>query len=165
MYAMQQTSIVMLLKYFCAYSLTGYFRGLNHSLQRMRGEEQTDNFLLDLLIFLTLLIKLDGGIHGPIEDEAEAESEDEGEFKKEVCETACECSPCLDNKAVPEVVATETVSEVTATETLVSEVVATEAVSEVVATEGVPEVTSQQPKIVVKAARVADKRKGRCIIS
>ena len=158
MYAMQQTSIVMLLKYFCAYSLTGYFRGLNHSLQRMRGEEQTDNFLLDLLIFLTLLIKLDGGIHGPIEEEAEAEaeSEDEGEFKKEVCEAACECSPCLDKKAVPEVVASETVSEVATTETLVSEVVATETV---------PEVTSQQPKVVLKAARVADKRKGRCVIS
>ena len=154
---MQQTSIVMLLKYFCAYSLTGYFRGLNHSLQRMRGEEQTDNFLLDLLIFLTLLIKLDGGIHGPIEDEVEgeAESEDEGEFKKEVCESACECSPCLDKKAVPEA----------ATETLVSEVVATETVPEVTATETVPEVTSQQPKIVVKAGRVADKRKGRCVIS
>jgi len=162
---MQQTSIIMLLKYFCAYSLTGYFRGLNHSLQRMRGEEQTDNFLLDLLIFLTLLIKLDGGIHGPIEEEAEAESEDEGEFKKEVCEAACECSPCLDKKAVPEVTATEAVSEVVASET-VSEVVTTETlVSEVVASETVPEVTSQQPKVVLKAARVADKRKGRCIIS
>ena len=181
MYAMQQTSIVMLLKYFCAYSLTGYFRGLNHSLQRMRGEEQTDNFLLDLLIFLTLLIKLDGGIHGPIEDEVEgeAESEDEGEFKKEVCESACECSPCLDKKATSESLpeaATETlVSEVVATETLVSEVVASDTVpevvatetllSEVVASETVPEVTSQQPKIVVKAGRVADKRKGRCVIS
>ena len=93
-----------------------------------------------------ILIKLDGGIHGPIEEEAEAESEDEGEFKKEVCEAACECSPCLDKKAVPEVTPTETVPEVVATET-------------------VPEVTSQQPKIVVKAARVADKRKGRCVIS
>jgi len=165
MYAMQQTSIVMLLKYFCAYSLTGYFRGLNHSLQRMRGEEQTDNFLLDLLIFLTLLIKLDGGIHGPIEDEVEDQVEDEGEFKKEVCEAACEWSPCLDNKAVPEVAATETLPEVVASET-VSEVATTETlVSEVVATETVPEVTSQQPKVVLKAARVADKRKGRCVIS
>ena len=145
MYAMQQTSIVMLLKYFCAYSLTGYFRGLNHSLQRMRGEEQTDNFLLDLLIFLTLLIKLDGGIHGPIEDEVEDQVEDEGEFKKEVCEAACEWSPCLDKMAVPEV--------------------ETETLPEVVATETIPEVTSQQPKIVLTAVRVAEKRKGRCIIS
>jgi hypothetical protein len=153
MYAMQQTSSVMLLKYFCAYSLTGYFRELHHSLQRMRGEEQTDNFLLDLIIFLTLLIQLDGGIHGPIEDEAEDEgesededeSEDEGEFKKEVCEADCECSPCLDKKDVPEATS-EAVSEVTATETL-------------------PEVTSQQPTIVLKAVRVADKRKGRCVIS
>jgi len=163
---MQQTSIVMLLKYFCAYSLTGYFRGLNHSLQRMRGEEQTDNFLLDLLIFLTLLIKLDGGIHGPIEDEAEDEGEDqaEDELINEVCESGCECSPCLDKKAVPEVAVTETVSEVVASET-VSEVVTTETLPEVVATEAVPEVTSQQPKIVLKAVRVADKRKGRCVIS
>jgi len=143
MYAMQQTSSVMLLKYFCAYSLTGYFRGLNHSLQRMRGEEQTDNFLLDLLIFLTLLIQLDGGIHGPIEEEVE--SEDEGEFKKEVCESGCECSPCLDKKAVPEV--------------------ATETLPEVVATETIPEVTSQQPKIVLKAVRVAEKRDECCVIA
>jgi hypothetical protein len=56
---------------------------------------------------------------------------------------------------VPEVTATETVPEVTATET----------VPEVTATETVPEVTSQQPKNALKAARVADKRKGRCVIS
>ena len=180
---MQHTPIVMLLKYFCAYSLTAYFRGIHRSLQRMRGEEQTDNFLLDLLIFLALLIQLDGGIHGPIEDEKEAESEDEGEFKKEVCEADCECSPCLDRNAtegVPEVVATETLPEVVATET-VPEVVATETVPEVAATEAVPEaatealpeaattgtikLTSQQPKIVLKAVHVANKPDECCVIA
>ena len=155
---MQQTSSVMLLKYFCAYSLTGYFRGLHHSLQRMRGEEQTDNFLLDLLIFLTLLIQLDGGIHGPIEDEDEAESEDEGEFKKEVCEAGCECSPCLDKKST-----SETLPEVVATET-VPEVVATETVPEVVTTETI-KLTSQQPKNALKAVRVADKPDDCCVIA
>jgi len=158
MYAMQQTSSVMLLKYFCAYSLTGYFRELHHSLQRMRGEEQTDNFLLDLIIFLTLLIQLDGGIHGPIEDEAEDEaedeSEDEREFKKEVCEAGCECSPCLDKKDVPEVVANETVPEVTVSET-VPEVVATETVK----------LTSEQPKNALKAVRVAEKPEECCVIA
>jgi len=138
MYAMQQTSSVMLLKYFCAYTLTRCIRGIQNSLEHMRGEEQTENFLADLLIFITLLVQLDGGIHGPIEDEKEAESEDEGEFKKEMCEADCECSPCLDKKA------TEAVPEVVATETL-PEVVATETVPEVVASETVPEATSQQP--------------------
>jgi len=123
----------------------GYFRGLHRSLQHMRGEEQTDNFLVDLLIFLTLLIQLNGGIHGPIEDEThneeEAASEDEGEFKKEICEAGCECSSCLDKKAT------------------------SEAVPEVVATETVPEATSQQPKNELKAAPVADKHEECCVIS
>jgi hypothetical protein len=56
---------------------------------------------------------------------------------------------------VPEVVATETLPEVVATET----------VPEVVASETVPEATSQQPKIVLKAVRVADKRDECCVIA
>jgi hypothetical protein len=155
MYVMQQASSVMLLKYFCAYSLTGYFRGLHHSLQCMRGEEQTDNFLLDLIIFLTLLIQLDGGVHGSIEDEDEDEdeSEDEGEFKKEVCEAGCECSPCLDKKDVPEA-ANETVPEVTLTETL-PEVAASDTIK----------LTSEQPKNLLKRAPISDKSEECCVIS
>ena len=160
---MQQTSIIMLLKYFCAYTLTRCIRGIQNSLEHMRGEEQTENFLADLLIFITLLIQLDGGIHGPIEDEThneeEAASEDEGEFKKEMCEADCECSSCLDKKAT-----SEAVPEVTATETL-PEVVATETVPEVVASETVPEATSQQPKNALKAPRVANKPDECCVIA
>ena len=174
MYVMQQTSSVMLLKYICAYTLTGYFRGLHHSLQHMRGEEQTDNFLADLIIFLTLLIQLDGGIHGPIEEE-EAEGEDEGE-DKEVCESACEFSPCVENKSAQAAEATEA-AEVAQSAELAEAAVNTlkepeakvEVVSETVtavATETLPEVVeSEQPKIILKAVPVADKREECCVIS
>ena len=165
---MQQTSSVMLLKYICAYTLTGYFRGLHHSLQHMRGEEQTDNFLADLIIFLTLLIQLDGGIHEPIEEE-EAEGEDEGE-DKEVCESACEFSPCVENKCAEaaEVVQSAELAEA-AVNTLKEPEAKVEVVSETVtavATETLPEVVaSEQSKIVLKAVRVADKREECCVIS
>ena len=165
---MQQTSSVMLLKYICAYTLTGYFRGLHHSLQHMRGEEQTDNFLADLIIFLTLLIQLDGGIHGPIEEE-EAEGEDEGE-DKEVCESACELSPCVENKSAEaaEVVQSAELAEA-AVNTLKEPEAKVEVVSETmtaVASETLPEVVaSEQSKIVLKAVRVADKREECCVIS
>lgn len=168
MYVMQQTSSVMLLKYICAYTLTGYFRGLHHSLQHMRGEEQTDNFLADLIIFLTLLIQLDGGIHEPIEEE-EAEGEDEGE-DKEVCESACEFSPCVENKCAEaaEVVQSAELAEA-AVNTLKEPEAKVEVVSETVtavATETLPEVVaSEQSKIVLKAVRVADKREECCVIS
>lgn len=168
MYVMQQTSSVMLLKYICAYTLTGYFRGLHHSLQHMRGEEQTDNFLADLIIFLTLLIQLDGGIHEPIEEE-EAEGEDEGE-DKEVCESACEFSPCVENKCAE---AAEVVQSAELAEAAVNSLKEPEAKVEVVsetvtavATETLPEVVaSEQSKIVLKAVRVADKREECCVIS
>ena len=148
MYAMQQSSGLMLLKYFCAYTLTRCIRVMQNSLEHMRGEEQTENILLDLLIFITLLVQLDGGIHGPIE------TEDEDELIKEVCETGCECSPCIDKKAVPEAVS-DVLPEVAVTKTL----------PELAASEAVPEVTSEQPKIVLKAVRVADKREECCVIS
>ena len=134
----------------------------------MRGEEQTDNFLADLIIFLTLLIQLDGGIHGPIEEEADV-SEDEGE-DKEVCESACEFSPCVENKCAEaaEVAQSAELAEA-AVNTLKEPEAKVEVVSETVtavATETLPEVVeSEQPKIILKAVPVADKREECCVIS
>ena len=178
MYAMQQSSSLMLLKYFCAYTLTRFIRGIQNSLECMRGEKQTENFLVDLLIFVTLLVQLDGGIHGPIPKE-EAESEDED---KEVCESACECSPIVENTSAEasqsaqaaeasqaaEVAQSAELAEA-AVNTLKEPEAKVEVVSEMVtavASETLPEVVaSEQPKIVLKAVRVADKREECCVIS
>ena len=183
MYAMQQSSSLMLLKYFCAYTLTRFIRGIQNSLEHMRGEKQTENFLVDLLIFITLLVQLDGGIHGPIpkevdvsEDEGEDENENKNEFIKEVCESACECSPCIENKSANAAQVAEA-SQMAETAELAEAAVNTlkepeakvEVVSETVtavATETLPEVVaSEQSKIVLKAVRVADKREECCVIS
>ena len=192
MYAMQQSSSLMLLKYFCAYTLTRFIRGIQNSLECMRGEKQTENFLVDLLIFITLLVQLDGGIHGPIpkevdvsEDEGEDENENKNEFIKEVCESACECSPCIENKSANAAQVAEASQSAQAAETaqvaqsaeLAEAAVNTlkepeakvEVVNETVtavASESLPEVVaSEQPKIVLKAVRVADKREECCVIS
>lgn len=169
MYAMQQSSSVMLLKYFCAYTLTRCIRGIQNSLECMRGEEQTENFLVDLLIFITLLVQLDGGIHGPIPKE-ENVSEDED---KEVCESTCECSPCVEIKSADATQVAEASQVAEAAETAVNTLKEPEAKVEVVsetvtavASETLPEVVaSEQPKIVLKAVRVADKREECCVIS
>ena len=188
MYAMQQSSSLMLLKYFCAYTLTRFIRGIQNSLECMRGEKQTENFLVDLLIFITLLVQLDGGIHGPIlkeadvsedEDEGEDENENKNEFIKEVCESACECSPCVEIKSADaaQVAEASQAAEVAQSAELAEAAVNTlkepeakvEVVSEMVtavASETLPEVVaSEQPKIVLKAVRVADKREECCVIS
>ena len=186
MYAMQQSSSLMLLKYFCAYTLTRFIRGIQNSLECMRGEKQTENFLVDLLIFITLLVQLDGGIHGPIpkevdvsEDEGEDENENKNEFIKEVCESACECSPCIENKSADathvaeasqsaQVAQSAELAEA-AVKTLKEPEAKVEVVNETVtavASESLPEVVaSEQPKIVLKAVRVADKREECCVIS
>jgi hypothetical protein len=180
MYAMQQSSSVMLLKYFCAYTLTRCIRGIQNSLEHMRGEKQTENFLVDLLIFITLLVQLDGGIHGPIpkeenvsEDEGEDENENKNEFIKEVCESTCECSPCVEIKSADATQVAEASQVAEAAETAVNTLKEPEAKVEVVsetvtavASETLPEVVaSEQPKIVLKAVRVADKREECCVIS
>ncbi len=177
MYAMQQSSSLMLLKYFCAYTLTRFIRGIQNSLECMRGEEQTENFLVDLLIFITLLVQLDGGIHGPIpkevdvsEDEGEDENENKNEFIKEVCESACECSPCIENKSAD---ATHVAEASQVAETAVNSLKEPEAKVEVVnetvtavASETLPEVVaSEQSKNQLKPVPVADKREECCVIS
>ena len=136
----------------------------------MRGEEQTDNFLADLIIFLTLLIQLDGGIHEPIEEE-EAEGEDEGE-DKEVCESACEFSPCVENKSAEAAEAAQVVQSAELAEAAVNSLKEPEAKVEVVsetmtavATETLPEVATEQSKNQLKPVPVADKREECCVIS
>ena len=183
MYAMQQSSSLMLLKYFFAYTLTRFIRGIQNSLECMRGEKQTENFLVDLLIFITLLVQLDGGIHGPIpkeadvsEDEGEDENENKNEFIKEVCESACECSPCVEIKsadAAQVAQAAEVAQSAELAETAVNTLKEPEAKVEVasetvtaVASETLPEVVaSEQSKNESKPAPVADKREECCVIS
>ena len=189
MYAMQQSSSLMLLKYFCAYTLTRFIRGIQNSLECMRGEKQTENFLVDLLIFITLLVQLDGGIHGPIpkeadvsEDEGEDENENKNEFIKEVCESACECSPTVENTSAEaadaaQVAEASQAAEVAQSAELAEAAVNTlkepeakvEVVSEMVtavASESLPEVVaSEQSKNQLKPVAVADKREECCVIS
>ena len=131
----------------------------------MRGEEQTDNFLVDLLIFITLLIQLDGGIHGPIEEE-ETVSEDDGDNGCQCAENTADATVSVDDAlktneltaesdvTVPEV-ATAPVAEVTtATATTTADAVESESVP-----------AKDIPKNELKAAPVADKHDECCIIS
>ena len=129
----------------------------------MRGEKQTENFLVDLLIFITLLVQLDGGIHGPILKEVDV-SEDENEFIKEVCESPCECSPCVENKSAEAAEAAEAVVN-TLKEPEAKVELTTETVT-AVASETLPEVVaSEQSKNELKPVPAADKHEACCVIS
>ena len=168
MHAMQQTSTVILLKYISAYYITSYIRGVQNSLERMRGEPETSNFLADLLIFLVLLVQFNRGVHGPIQEvvsevsEASGASEASGTSEASEAEGAAEVSEVSEGSGAEEGSEAEEAAVNTIKEPQAKVEVASEPVPVPVnANEAVPEPVKNQANPV----SVADKHDKCCVIN
>lgn len=95
-------------KYAAAYVITMLIKGMHNSLECMQGKPRSEDSIIDFLIFMVLLVKFDGGIHGPIKDaeqakEAEAQEVETEDAKTEEVEKE---APAGDTGSTPEPVNT-----------------------------------------------------------